>query len=103
MIEIAKSAERPKSQGFLAEDASAVTYIAGKIKNHKVLNEGCESRNSHRYAVIVHELATQWLQAYPCTNHDLTGNDKEFAKGSRAESQSRGDSYREFTGIWKSM
>ena len=34
--------------------------------DHKVLNEGCESRNNHRYAVVVQDLATQWIQSYPC-------------------------------------
>ena len=34
--------------------------------DHKVLSEGCESRNKHRYAVVVQDLATQWIQAYPC-------------------------------------
>ena len=34
--------------------------------DHKVLNENCESRNNHRYAVVVQDLATQWIQAYPC-------------------------------------
>ena len=34
--------------------------------DHKVLREGCESRNNHRYAVVVHDLATQWIQANPC-------------------------------------
>ena len=33
--------------------------------DHKVLSEGCESRNNHRYA-IVQDLATQWIQSYPC-------------------------------------
>ena len=33
---------------------------------HKVLSESCESRNSYRYAVAVQDLATQWIQAYPC-------------------------------------
>ena len=33
---------------------------------HKVLSEGCESRNNHRYAVVVQDLATQWIQSYPC-------------------------------------
>ena len=33
---------------------------------HKVLSEGCESRNSHRHAVVVQDLATQWIQSYPC-------------------------------------
>ena len=34
--------------------------------DHKVLSEGCESRNNHRYATVVQDLATQWIQAYPC-------------------------------------
>ena len=34
--------------------------------DHKVLSEGCESRNNHRYVVVVQDLATQWIQLYPC-------------------------------------
>ena len=34
--------------------------------DHKVLRDNCESRNNHRYAVVVQYLATQWIQAYPC-------------------------------------
>ena len=34
--------------------------------DHKVLNEEGESRNNHRYAVVVQDLATQWVQSYPC-------------------------------------
>ena len=34
--------------------------------DHKVLNEECESRNNHWYAVVVQDLATQWIQSYPC-------------------------------------
>ena len=30
--------------------------------------DNCESRNNHRYAVVVQDLATQWIQAYPCKN-----------------------------------
>ena len=26
----------------------------------------CESRNNHSYAVVVQDLATQWIQSYPC-------------------------------------
>ena len=37
--------------------------------DHKVLSESCESRNNHRYAVVVQDLATQWIQAYPCKLH----------------------------------
>ena len=34
--------------------------------NHKVLGDNCESRNNHRYAVVVQDLATQWIQAFWC-------------------------------------
>ena len=33
--------------------------------DHKVLSDNCESRNNHRYAVVVQDLATQWIQAFP--------------------------------------
>ena len=33
--------------------------------DHNVLSEDCESRNNHRYAVVVQDLATQWIQSYP--------------------------------------
>ena len=36
--------------------------------DHKVLSDNCEFRNNHRYAVVVQDLATQWIQAYPCKN-----------------------------------
>ena len=36
--------------------------------DHKVLSDNCESRNNHRCAVVVQDLATQWIQAYPCRN-----------------------------------
>ena len=34
--------------------------------DHKVLSDNCESRNNHRYAVVVQDSATQWIQEYPC-------------------------------------
>ena len=34
--------------------------------DHKVPSEESESRNNHRYAVVVQDLAKQWLQSYPC-------------------------------------
>ena len=33
--------------------------------DHKVLNEGAESRQNHRRSVVVHDLATQWIQSFP--------------------------------------
>ena len=48
--------------------------------DHKVLNEEGESRNNHRYDVVVQDLATQWIQSYPCKNKNFTRNRKELAK-----------------------
>ena len=39
--------------------------------DHKVLSDNSESRNNHRYAVVVQDLATQWIQSYPCKNKNL--------------------------------
>ena len=33
--------------------------------DHKVPSENCESRNNHRHAVVVQDLATQWIQSFP--------------------------------------
>ena len=42
-------------------------HVGGLITtDHKVLSEGCESRNNHRYAIVVQDLATQWIQSCPC-------------------------------------
>ena len=74
MTEIAKSVNGPKSQGLHAEDRNgeAVPRAAnfGHLitADHKVLSDNCESRNNHRYAVVVQDLATQWIQAHPCKN-----------------------------------
>ena len=37
-----------------------------RTTNHKVLHEEQESRLHHRYAVVVQDLTTQWIQSYPC-------------------------------------
>ena len=34
--------------------------------DHKVLSDSCESRNNHRFAVVVQDVATQWIQTYFC-------------------------------------
>ena len=53
--------------------------------DHKILSEGCESRNNHRYAIVVQDLATQWIQSFPCKTktshpeepHEVLGSDEE--------------------------
>ena len=53
-----------------------------KILNsdHNVLNEESESRKSHRYAVLVQDLATQWLKVYPCKTKTSQETMKCFQK-----------------------
>ena len=53
--------------------------------DHKVLSEGCEFRNNHRYEIVVQDLATQWIQSYPCKTKTFSGNTKELAKVLGAE------------------
>ena len=54
--------------------------------DQKVLSEGCESRNKHRYAVVVQDLATQWIQSYPCktkTSQETKRSLKKFLEPNR--------------------
>ena len=48
--------------------------------DHKVLSEGCESRNNHRYAVVVQDLATQLIQSYPCKTRTSQETEKSLQK-----------------------
>ena len=72
--EIARSVKEPKLQGPHAEDAMAKPYFVLKnfgdliTADRKVLSDSCESRNNHRYAVVVQDPAIQWIQAYLCKN-----------------------------------
>ena len=51
-----------------------------KTADHKVLNEGSESRNNHRYAVVVQDLATQWIQSYPCKKQHSQETEESLRK-----------------------
>ena len=53
--------------------------------DHKVLSEDCESRNNQRYAVVVQDLATQWIRPYPCKTKTSQETQKELAKVLGAE------------------
>ena len=48
--------------------------------DHNVLSEESESRKNHRYAVVVQDLATQWLQSYPCTTKSSQETQKSLMK-----------------------
>ena len=36
--------------------------------DHQVLGDNCESRNNHRYAIVVQDSATRWIHVYSCKN-----------------------------------
>ena len=94
--EIARSASGPKLQGAPCRRRKgeavprAINFGDLITADHKVLSDNCESRNNHRYAVVVQDLATQWIQAYPCKNKNFTGNSEKLAKvpGTREETKS---------------
>ena len=65
---------------------------------HKVRNEESESRNNHRHAVVVQDLAIQRIRFYPCT----TENGNEFTKVSSAAGRAKSHFYRQFLGFGKS-
>ena len=54
--------------------------------DHKVLTESSESRNNHRFAVVVQDLSTQWIQSYPCktkTSQETQRSLQKFLEPSR--------------------
>ena len=53
--------------------------------DHKVLHEGGESRHNHRYAAVVQDLDTQWIQSDPCktkTSQEMEGSLRKFLEPS---------------------
>ena len=84
--EIAKSVNGPKLRGPLAEDGRAKPYLERWIlvtlitADHKVLSDNCESRNNHRYAIVVQDSATQWIQTYPCKTKTSQENERSLPK-----------------------
>ena len=60
------------------EHRSLVIYLI--TADHKVLNEGRENRHNNRYSIVVQDLATQWIQSYPCKTKTSQGTEKSFRK-----------------------
>ena len=46
----------------------------------KVFSEGCQSRHDHRFAVVVQDLPTQWIQSYPCKTKTCQETQKSLQK-----------------------
>ena len=70
--------------------------------DHKVLSEGCESRNNHRYEVVTQDLATQWTQSYPCKTTTSQEDGKELAEVLGADQETKSPLHWQFIGIWQS-
>ena len=86
MTEIAIFAREPRLRGLLAEDALVQSCperkFFGDLKtaDHNVLGEGCESRHTHRHAVVVQDLTTQWIQSYRCKTKTSQETQKSLQK-----------------------
>ena len=52
--------------------------------DHKVLSENCESRNNHGHAVVVQDLATQWIQSYPCKTKTSQETQRSLQSGGKS-------------------
>ena len=82
----AKYARESGLQGVLAGNALVQPYLGSEsfgdliTADHKVLSERCEFRNTHRYAVVVQDLATQWIEAYPCSMKTSQGTERSLRK-----------------------
>ena len=48
--------------------------------DHKILSERSGSRNNHRYAVVVQDLATLRIQSYPCNTKTSQETEKNLQK-----------------------
>ena len=68
---------RRRSEGSIPRTVKFGDLITA---DHKILIEGSESRNNHRYAVVVQDLATQWIQSSPCKNKNSQETEKSLRK-----------------------
>ena len=69
--EIARSVNGPKLQGPMQKTHGGAVPRADNFgdlttADQKVLSDNCESRNNHRSAIVVQDLATQWILSYQC-------------------------------------
>ena len=58
----------------------AENFVDLMTADHKILSEESESRNNHRYAVVVQDLATQWIQSYKCKTKTCQETQKNLMK-----------------------
>ena len=74
--------------------------------DYKVLNEGGESRDNHWYAVVIQDLATQWIQSNPCntkTSQESENRLLKFLESSQAPKVEKTDISMEFGKSWEDL
>ena len=71
--------------------------------DHKVLSEACESRNNHRYAVVVKDLATQWIPSYPCETKKLLKRHRRACKSAWSRQGNQKSFTQTIPRIWQSL
>ena len=71
-------APRTSAKQYLGQEKTGDVITAV----HKVLNEGGESRNNHRHAVVVQNLATRWIRSHFVQNevYESFSNRRESRK-----------------------
>ena len=57
--------------------------------DHKILSEESESRNNHRFAVVVQDLATQWLLSDPCKTKTSQETQEELTEVAGADEEAK--------------
>ena len=71
--------------------------------DHKVVCDKCESRNNHRYAVVVQDLAPQWIQGVSVQKQNFTRNPEKLAKVPGTREETKSHLHWQFLGIRKSL
>ena len=80
------ASRRKKPRGFLQKTLVVQSFTERKIsltwqqQITKFWEQDVNLDNNHRYAVVVHDLATQWLQFYPCKKKTSQENQKSLMK-----------------------
>ena len=95
--EIAKSASEPRLQGVL----EGSELVKQSTAEHKVLTEGGEFWNDHKYAVVVQDLATQWIQSYSCKKKTSHKTERSLRKFFEPSEKPESHLYQQITGIWQ--
>ena len=79
---------------------------AGTIvpRSEKSLIYYCRSQSSkHRYAVVVQDLTTQWLQSYPCKDKNFPRDQEESNEVPGADEETTSLLHCQFLGIWQNI